>query len=150
MTAGLSGFLRTVRLPVLRGGADLLLQVQRVTAGVPNGVVLASQSIPSATLPPGDHFKDLSFSAPAFLRRGEQFAIVLTTAGSCGIFPGPVGDSYLSGNLYFDASYNPLAGYVSATFLTPGSTCRSKRWLKLSFRKSPSLGISTATAKAKS
>ena len=107
VTAGLSGFLRTVRLPVSCDGSDLLLQVQRVTAGVPNGVVLASQTIPGATLPPSELFKDLSFSTPAFLRIGEQFAIVLTSAGSCGIYPGPVGDSYPSGNLYFDSLPNP-------------------------------------------
>jgi hypothetical protein len=108
VTTGASGFLTAVRLPVVcDAGSNLVVEIQRVTGGVPNGIVLTSQTHPEATLPPGPIFKDLIFSTPVFFSVGEQFAIVLKSAESCAVFQGPVGDSYPGGNLYFDALPNP-------------------------------------------
>lgn len=132
VTAGLSGLLTEVRLPVTCDPAsDLILEIQGVTAGTPNGIVLTSQTIPGSILPPffpsPPSFRGLSFSAPVSFSAGSQFAIVLRSAGSCGVFQGPVGDSYLGGNLYFDALPNSpgwvcVCSFVGARFDLPFQT----------------------------
>ena len=116
VTAGLSGYLTEVRLPVAcDAGSTLMVEIQEVTAGEPNGVVLTSQAVPGTSLPPffpsPPSFRSVVLSTPVSLTAGDQFAIVLRSAGSCGVFGGPVGDSYGGGNLYFDALPN-LPGWV--------------------------------------
>jgi hypothetical protein len=112
VTAGISGFLTIVRLPVACDvGSNLVVEIQGVAGGTPNGVILTSQTIPGASLPPfapsPPSFRSLALSAPVSFTAGNQFAIVLKSAGSCQVFRGPIGDSYSSGNLYFDALPNP-------------------------------------------
>jgi hypothetical protein len=112
ITAGMSGHLTEVRLPVAcDSGSTLIVEIQEVTDSAPNGVVLTSQAVTGDSLPPffpsPPSFRSLVLSTPAFLNAGKQFAIVLTSAGSCGVFQGPVGDTYQGGNLYFDALPNP-------------------------------------------
>src|SRR2546426_9182096 len=47
VTAGSTGFLTEVRFPVAcDSGSDLIVEIQGVTAGVPSGAVLTSQTIP--------------------------------------------------------------------------------------------------------
>lgn len=106
VTSGIAGPLAAVRLPI--GCADdhsgyLVVEVQGVTAtGEPDGVVLTSQSVLGASLPPffpaAPVLRDITFTAPATFAAGQQFAIVLSTAESCGVFPGPVGDPYAGGD----------------------------------------------------
>lgn len=55
VTTGISGQLREVLLPVEGSGDELLIEIQAVSTGKPNGVVLASQSFSAATLPPFFH-----------------------------------------------------------------------------------------------
>lgn len=112
VTAGASGFLTEVRFPVACDpGSNLVVEIQGVAGGAPNGVVLTSQTIPGAGLPPffpsPPSFRGLVFSAPVSVSAGDRFAIVLKSGGSCGVFQGPLGDSYPGGNLYFDALPNP-------------------------------------------
>jgi hypothetical protein len=116
VTAGAAGFLTEVRLPVsCDPGSNLVVEIQGVTAGTPNGVVLTSQTIPGASLPPFSpsppSLRGLVFSVPVAFSSTDRFAIVLKSAGSCSVFRGPVGDSYPGGNLYFDALPNP-SGWV--------------------------------------
>lgn len=90
--------------------ADLIVEIQSVDgAGIPNGDVLASEAILPSTIPPPVplSFRNLIFSAPAFIRAGDQFAIVLRTEGQCGLSPGPNGDTYLDGQGFFDSRPNP-------------------------------------------
>ena len=117
VTAGMSGALTAVRLPVTCDATStLVVEIQGVTSGTPatpDGVVLASQNIPGTSLPPGVvTFRELVFSDPAFFEAGDRFAIVLSTAGTCFLSQGPVGDSYSGGVAFFDA--RPL---------TPGWHC---------------------------
>jgi hypothetical protein len=114
VTAGISGFLTEVRLPVSCDSAsNLIVEIQGVTAGTPNGSVLTSQTIPGSSLPPTTPgFQGLALSTPAFFSSGSQFAIVLRSAGACGVYRGPVGNSYAGGNLYFDAVENLPLGWV--------------------------------------
>ena len=41
-----------------------------------------------------------------------MFAIVLSSPGECGVFQGPIGDSYPAGNAFFDAQPNPVGAWV--------------------------------------
>lgn len=111
VTAGASGYLTEVRFPVACDSrSTLVVEIQGVARGAPNGAILTSQTIPGASLPSfypsPPSFRSLVLSAPVFFTAGDQFAIVLKSAGNCGVFRGPVGDSYPGGNLYFDALPN--------------------------------------------
>jgi len=104
VTAGLSGDLAEVQFAVgCAPGSNLLVQIQGVSGTKPNGVVLASQLVASDELPHvvDGQFHAFDFAKPAHVTPGSTFAIVLSSTGSCGIFPGPVGDSYQGGNLFF-------------------------------------------------
>jgi hypothetical protein len=117
VTAGIAGYLTEVRFPVActNPGPDLVIEIQGVTAGVPNGTVLTSQNIPASSLPPFSSsqpvFRSLALLSPVFFEAGNQFAIVLVSEGSCGMSVGPAGDSYTKGNMYFDSLPNP-SGWV--------------------------------------
>lgn len=121
VTAGMSGYLTEVRLPVAcDAGSNLIVEIQEVTAGAPNGVVLTSQAVSGTSLPPffpsPPSFRGLVLSTPVSVTAGTQFAIVLRSAGTCGVFGGPVGDSYVAGNLYFDALPNPPGWLCACSF----------------------------------
>jgi hypothetical protein len=114
VTAGTSGVLTEVRFPIACSSGNLVVEIQEVTGGIPNGVVLTSQTIlgtelPSPLLP---IFRSLAFSTPVSISTGNQFAIVLSSAGGCGLLQGPIGDSYLGGNAFFDARPNPLGTWI--------------------------------------
>jgi hypothetical protein len=119
VTAGASGTLTQVRFPVACDSGDLIVQIQGVTGGIPNGVVLASQAIPAASLPaffptPGFvSLRNLVFTTPTPISAGSQFAVILSSTGECGVFQGPVGDSYSRGNAFFDARPNAAGVWVS-------------------------------------
>jgi hypothetical protein len=112
VTAGVVGSLMEVRLPVACDpGSNLVVEIQGVTGNKPNGDVLTSQVIPGSSLPfffpSPPSFRSLPFSTPVDFSAGSQFAIVLSSTGSCGMFRGPVGDSYIGGNGFFDSRPNP-------------------------------------------
>jgi hypothetical protein len=120
VTAGLTGTLVQVRVPIYYHVAgDLVLEIQGVTAGVPNGTVLATQLFPWAGLPmPGtDGFTALELSAPLPLTAGAAFAIVirgtaLLTQDGFAITRGPVGNPYAGGN-GFTASLPDLSAWTT-------------------------------------
>jgi hypothetical protein len=113
MTAGISGELAEVQLPAACDpGSDLLVQIEGVSGGTPNNAVLASQLVAGTSLSGGGVFNPIDFSKPARIEAGSQFAIVLTSTGSCGIFQGPSGNSYSGGNLFFIALPNPAGVWV--------------------------------------
>ena len=106
VTAGISGALTEVRVPVA-GGPSLLVQIQGVVGGKPSGVVLASETIPSVSASGVFPFVGIDFSAPVPLSKGEQFAIVLSSPGSWGMVPAPAGNPYSGGDAFFDSRPNP-------------------------------------------
>jgi hypothetical protein len=111
VTAGISGSLAAVRLPVACDSGTLTVEIQRVTADVPDGVVWTSEVIPAASLPPfypaPPSFRNIAFTTPVFFAAGARFAIVLRSSGECGIFQGPPGNPYVGGDGFFDARPNP-------------------------------------------
>jgi hypothetical protein len=123
VTVGVSGFLTEVRFPIACVAADLIVEIQGVTNEKPNGVVFTSESFAGANLPnffpnPGFvSFRSFPFSRPALLSAGDRIAIVLKSTGAtaaqgCGIFQGPVGDSYAGGKAYFEARPNAEGVWV--------------------------------------
>jgi hypothetical protein len=118
VTAGISGHLTEIRLPLVCGPiSSLILQIQGVTNEKPNGTVLGTTIVPGSSLPsffPGEvTLRPLQLSQPIAVTQGHQFAIVLDATGEgCGMFQGPVGDSYVGGNAYFDSRPNPVGMWV--------------------------------------
>jgi hypothetical protein len=104
VTAGASARLAAVRLPVGCLSGSLTLQVQEVRAGLPSGAVVASQSLPAASLPPSPpqvRFPTIAVPGTPFFRAGERFALVLRSTGTCEVAAGPVGDAYSGGEALF-------------------------------------------------
>jgi alpha-tubulin suppressor-like RCC1 family protein len=107
VVAGYPGNLVGVRFPVdCRSADQLTVQIQEVTAGVPNGVVRAQKVIPNAgSLLPGpftqlDQFSPIYFDAP--VPASGDFAVVFSAGmANCGILQGPTGDAYPGGDSYF-------------------------------------------------
>jgi hypothetical protein len=116
VTQGSTGFLTEVRFPVTCSSGDLIVEIQGVDGDRPNGIVLTSQTVPGSTLPPFSpsppSFRSLALSTPVSLSSGERFAIVLSSAGACGVFRGPTGDPYAGGDLFFDTRPNPQGIWI--------------------------------------
>lgn len=132
VTPGLTGTLTEVDLSLACEG-DLTIQIQGVSGGKPNGVVLGTFVTP-APVPFPTTFRSFVLPSPVAVTAGVQYAIVLSSTGSCGIWPGPVGDPYPGGNAFFDSRPNPpgiwellsigngRADLPFRTFVDPGAT----------------------------
>jgi hypothetical protein len=101
-TAGASGKLRQVDLPVACDAGSLVLEVRDLTGGVPGATVLATETYAASTFAPFTPgvatFASLRVTPAPTLTAGTSYALVLSDpTGSCGIIPGPVGDPYAGG-----------------------------------------------------
>src|SRR5262249_21550696 len=66
VTAGIAGVLSEVQVPAsCDPGSDLLVRIEGVSAGTPDGTVLASQLVPGSALQGGGTFNAIDFSNPA-------------------------------------------------------------------------------------
>ncbi|HEV2438300.1 MAG TPA: hypothetical protein VG077_20110 [Verrucomicrobiae bacterium] len=118
-TAGMSGWLNSVGLPVA-GSGTLIVQIERVNGGIPNGTVLTSQTIPGSSLPDflsdPTGFRRLDLSAPVNFSAGDQFAIVLSVLNAAtddfSLLQGPLGDPYQGGAAFFNSQPNPAGIWV--------------------------------------
>jgi subtilisin family serine protease len=114
------GTLIGVNLPIACN-TDLLVEIQGVTAGQPNGITLTQEVIPSASLPPPvlGKMRGIIFSSPIEFAAGEQFAIVLAVSSSvptvdesCGIAPSSEEAEYPGGGAFFDSRPNRVGVWV--------------------------------------
>jgi hypothetical protein len=117
VTAGVSGLLGEVRFPVACAAGALVVEIQGVASGEPDGVVQASQTVSAASLPSffadPTGFRKIVFSSPASVTAGSKFAIVLkNVTGSCGLLQGPVGNPYVGGEAFFDSRPNAVGVWV--------------------------------------
>ena len=119
VTAGLSGTLRAVGLPVACDtAATLVVEIQGVDAatGQPDHLALTTETLAGAAMPAffpaPPTLRPLVFSTPVAFAAGDQFAVVLKSPGQCAVFQGPVGDPYPGGDSWFDARPNPLGVWV--------------------------------------
>jgi len=121
VTAGIAGQLVQVRLPIPKCiGADLSMEIRGVSGGVPDATVLHSRTFVGDFPAAGpDEFTPFGFVAGPTLTAGMQFAIVLAAIGptatgaGCAMSPGPTGNSYPAGNLFFDAAPNSPGWVIS-------------------------------------
>jgi hypothetical protein len=122
VTAGVSGILSAVRLPLTCSSGTVQLEIQGVDEGLPDGRVLAADSL---TIAPGS----LSTSPltipvtglPPF-RAGDSFAVLVSASGECVLPQGPSGDSYAGGQGLVRRAgsqvWEPLAGARDLPFET--------------------------------
>ena len=107
ITVGRTGLLTQVDLPAAcNPQADLIISIEDVTDGTPNGTVRFTQSFTHHAS--GPVLRSFELSKPVPIKAGEQIAIIITAAdsASCAMWQGPVGDSYPAGNGFFDARPN--------------------------------------------
>jgi hypothetical protein len=110
------GYLSHVMVPAnCTATRALRVEIERTTAGVPNGVVVARQDVPGPALnaygQPMPGMRMIEFTQPALLPRGE-YAFTLTVNALrrneyCMLWLAPPGDTYPSGKAYFIARGNP-------------------------------------------
>jgi len=105
VTPGRTGNLTELDLSLACDG-DLTIQVQGVSGAKPSGTVLGTL-ITTAPVPFPTSFRSFVLLSPIAVTAGVPYAIVLSSTGSCGIWPGPVGDPYVGGNAFFDSRPNP-------------------------------------------
>jgi hypothetical protein len=113
VTAGIDGRLREVRIPIGCASGEVVMEIRDVNAaGEPGGTVLYSESYRLALFDPivTDEFTSLRvLGPPVRFTAGDRFAILLSNpTGSCGVWPGPVGDPYAGGKGWSDANDGPL------------------------------------------
>ena len=107
-----TGYLSHLTLPMsCQPKAEVHVTIEKTSGGVPNGSILAYEEVPgyvfSSVPTPAVGFRIVEFGAPARLGPG-QYAFTLTAkGGDCGVYAGPVGDSYPGGRGYFEALPNP-------------------------------------------
>ena len=110
-TAGVSGRLEPVDLPLAGGAADpLIVEIRDTTGGAP-GAVLVSASVPASSVPDqGFQWVAITFDAPASVRSGTQYAIVAHTVdgwpGGYAWF-GSQGDTYAGGGAWSNLTTSP-------------------------------------------
>jgi hypothetical protein len=96
-----AGSIVEVDLPVTCDDGHLIVEIQGVANGLPNGVVLASRTLPASDLqrsgPAAAAMRPIVFPAPIAAPVSKPFAIVLRSDGDAAIYQGPVGDSYPGG-----------------------------------------------------
>ena len=121
ITAGISGPLAEVRMPILLSAGNLRISVNNTIADAPGNTILASVLVAAADLPgsfpTGVVFSSIVFDTPAFFSPGDQFSIVLECEGSPGscqgaYVQGPVGNPYPGGNGWFDSRPNQPGVWV--------------------------------------
>ena len=102
-TAGLSGSLTSVELylvDVAPVGSEpgLTVELKSASSDLPTGSVLATATIPDSDVPSSPGLVTVTFSSPATLTAGQQYAILVTTTeGSsnykwCGNYPASYSD----------------------------------------------------------
>jgi hypothetical protein len=131
-TAGISGNLDQVNLLLRRpagSAGDLTVQIKATTGGTPSGLPLASATVPAASVSFGQGWVSVPLS-PTTSIAGMQYAIVLSSPGSCDIdgcysWGGNVGDPYSRGDPFVSTDSgatwfaNPSYDLAFQTFVTP-------------------------------
>ncbi len=109
VTVGVSGRLVGVMLPIACESGRLVMEIRDVVGGEPGPTVFARTRIPAVRIPDlGPTFQQVPVRGAVNFSVGDEFAVVLDNpTGGCGIFRGPVGDSYAGGQGFFEALPNP-------------------------------------------
>jgi hypothetical protein len=114
VVAGVDGVLTEIELPVGCDSGRLVVEIRELSGVEPAARALRRRPVSARMLPPTNPpvFRSFRFGRSLRFSAGDAFAIVLSNpSGSCGIPPGPIGDSYLPGQAFFEAAPN-LPGWV--------------------------------------
>jgi hypothetical protein len=111
VTAGVTGSMVGVFLPIACATGEVIVEIRALDGHEPGDTVLRRRRVAANDVPPigptGARFGSYRFLVPLSLSEGDRFAIVVQNAtGSCGMFQGPVGDTYARGAGFFDARPN--------------------------------------------
>jgi hypothetical protein len=124
-TGATTAFLTEVQVPVFCSSGDLVLEIQGVADNRPNGTVIAAEFMAGAGLPSSGttpaRFEGIPLGPSPLLSAGERFALVLRSAGTCGVAQGPRGDPYPGGDAWVrsgSAQWVPLGGRADLPFQT--------------------------------
>jgi hypothetical protein len=114
VTVGVTGRLISVQVPIACAGGRLTLEIRDVNAaGQPGDTVLRNITYPVGVPGGGDVTADLRTlrisGPPLNFSAGDRFAISLSNrTGSCGVWPGPIGNPYAGGSGWADANDGPV------------------------------------------
>ncbi len=107
---GRAGRLTEVGLPVVCSSGNLIVEIRYVssTTGEPVGTAVSAQTIDGTTIQSSGSpvFRRVQLDVPVWVGVSDPIAIVLSSAGQCAIWSGPVGDPYAGGHSWFDARPN--------------------------------------------
>lgn len=114
------GYISHLMLPMgCQPKATVLVTIEKTTAGVPNGSVLAYQKVPgyvfTAYPTPAVGMRMVEFENPVLLRPGEYAFTLTAKGGDCAIYVGPSGNTYPGGKGYFISNGNP-PGWIELFF----------------------------------
>jgi hypothetical protein len=115
VTAGLAGFLCEIRIPIYGANQELVIELQGVAGGKPDGVVLMSYSGAGTSIP-GSRLRSFVFSSPIFVTTGTRFAIVLRSTGTSSICRGPIGNPYSGGDSFYRGASDPPGYWNAASY----------------------------------
>jgi hypothetical protein len=134
-TAGTTGSLTGVQILVneslLASPGDWRLEIAPTAAGVPTNTVLATETIPDASVPGGVEFTlDYDVDPPPAVAAGQTYAIVLSRPGSDGFTWAGRSGNPCAGSAYASTGPPPAGfttfpaadDFIFATFVTPPVT----------------------------
>ncbi len=113
VTAGVAGRLWQVNVPIGCENGTVILEIRDVdSSGQPGPTLLYTRGYPASHFPGivTDAFQPLRLIGhPVRFAAGDTFTISLSNpTGSCGLWPGPVGDPYPGGTGWADADDGPI------------------------------------------
>ncbi len=114
--------------------SDLVVEIRELSGGLPTGALLAEEFVPGSSLvplgPPGV-FNAIAIRPSARLTVGTPYALVLRApTGSCGAWPGPVGDPYAGGDGFAFGSAEPGAVWVPLSLGTNRADLPFRTYMK--------------------
>lgn len=108
---GMTGDLAGLRLPIICGGGELLIQILQQSEEQPTGRLLRALIVAATDVPSSyAGFTDFFFPVPIDVTIGDRLAFSVQTVGEdsfCSYASAPAGDTYARGAGFFDSRPNP-------------------------------------------
>ena len=130
-TAGLSGALDQADLYLERECAspqdDLSVQIRTVSGNpaLPTSTLLATTTVPAASVPLSFGWVTVQFPAPAAVSAGTRYALVAASTGACGVFIGGTPVGAIPGYAWRFASAEPYTGGTRLSSSNAGASWSS-------------------------
>jgi Ca2+-binding RTX toxin-like protein len=83
-TSALTGSLTRAEIEILEGdgSGDWIVEIRTEDVDGPTAVILASATVPDASVPPGESLLSVVFAAPAAVVAGQEYALVIGRPGT--------------------------------------------------------------------